>query len=95
MSDEKLIRANQAQLILNDPLFIEAFEGLEKGAIERLAACDVHDKDKLATLAMSLQTIRSVRRRFALWVTEGEAEAKKQFQREEVPSLIDRFRRRA
>lgn len=95
MSEEKLIRANQAQLILNDPLFIEAFNGLEQGAIERLAACDVHDKDRLATLTMSLQTIRSVRRRFALWVTEGEAEARKQIQREEAPTLIDRFRRRA
>lgn len=95
MSDDKVARAERAAMILNDPLVIEAFDGLERGAIERIAACDAHDKERLATLAMGLQTIRAARRRFSLWISEGEAEARKQIHREEAPSLIDRFRRRA
>ncbi len=95
MSDEKIIRANRAQQILDDPLFIEAFEGLEAGAIEALSACDVHNKERLQTLTMGQQTIRAVRRRFALWVAEGADEAKRQMRREDAPTLIDRFRRRA
>lgn len=95
MSDEKIMRAQRARQILDDPLFIEAFEGLELGAIERLASCDAHDKDRLQTLTMGLQTIRAVRRRFSLWISEGEAEAKKRMQREDTPTLLSRFRRSA
>lgn len=92
--NEKILRASRAEQILNDPLFIEAFDGLEKGAIERLSSCDVHDRDRIATLTMGLQTIRAVRRRFELWIHEGADEAKRQIQREDNPTLIDRFRRR-
>lgn len=99
MSEEAILRANRARQILDDPLFIEAFEGLEKGAIERISACDTHDKERLQTLALSLQTIRAVRHRFQLWVADGEDAARRQIQREEAPSLINRlnnrFRRQA
>lgn len=95
MSDSTILRGARARQILDDPLFVEAFNGLEQGAIEALNACDVHNKDRLQTLTMSLQTIRAVRRRFAVWIAEGEAEARKQMKREDAPTLFERFRRRA
>jgi hypothetical protein len=95
MSDEQIFRATRAQQIIEDPLFVEAFDGMEKGAVERIAACDANDKEKLQALALSLQAIRATRRRFVVWMAEGEDAARRQMQREEAPSLIDRFRRRA
>lgn len=88
-------RGNRAQQLLDDPLFIEAWQGLEQGAIERLAAADANDTKTLQALTMSLQTIRAVRRRFEVWVAEGKDAAERQIRREMQPGLLSRFRRTA
>lgn len=99
MSQDAILRGNRARQITEDPLFAEAFQGLEKGAIDRLAACDVTDKERLQALAMSLQTIRTVKHIFGVWMAEGEDAAKREIAKQHPSdSFIDRiarFRRRA
>lgn len=99
MSQETILRGNRARQILDDPLFVEAFQGLEKGAIDRLAGCDVTDKERLQALTMSLQTIRTVRHIFGVWMAEGEDAAKREIAKQDpADSFMDRisrFRRRA
>lgn len=92
MSD--IERGNRARQIIEDPLFIEAWEGLERGAIERLAAADANDTDTLRSLTMSLQTVRAVRRRMEVWMAQGKDAAERQIRREQ-PSMLSRFRRSA
>jgi hypothetical protein len=93
--DEKLIRANRAQQLLSEPLLIEAWDGLEEGAIERIAACDASDAKTLQALTLALQAVRAVRRRFEVWVIEGKDEAQRQERQAEKPGLMSRFRRAA
>ena len=95
---EKILRGNAARQVLESALFIEAWEGLEAGAVERLAACDTSDTKTLQTLTMGLQTLRAVRRRFEVWMVDGEQAAKDLIRGEEraaQPGLLQRFRRTA
>lgn len=94
MTQERILRGNRAKQILDDPLVIEAFDGIEKGAVERLAACDVTDQKKLQALTMSLQTVRAVRHIFSLWIADGEDAARKELQKHNEPNVIDRLNRR-
>lgn len=92
MTDE-VARAVRAKQLLEDELFSEAWEGLERGAIERLAAADTNDTKTLQALTMSLQTVRAIRRRFEVWIAEGKEAAEREARRQEKPSMIQRFRR--
>jgi hypothetical protein len=97
MTDEELIsRAVRARQILDDPLFIEAWDGLDAGAIHAIATCSTDDTKRLQTLTQALQTVRAVRRRFEVWIAEGEETAKalarKEALLERVP-MLNRFRR--
>lgn len=96
--NDKILRGNEARQVLDNALFMEAWAGLEAGAIERIAACDVTDTKALQTLAMSLQTLRAVRRRFEVWMVDGEQAAKDMIRKTELaeqPGLLQRFRRQA
>lgn len=94
MTQETILRGNRARQILEDPLFSEAFQGLEKGAVDRIAACDVTDKERMQALTISLQTIRTVRHIFGLWIAEGEDAARREIAKQDPPvSLFDRFNR--
>lgn len=95
-NDEVIQRANRAAQLLADPLLIEAFDGLESGAVERIAACDALDIKRLQTLTLALQTTRAIRHRFNTWVAEGEDAARRQMRKDEAPTgLLSRFRRAA
>ena len=91
---EILQRAIEADQLLQHPLIREAFDGLEQGAVARLASADTNDPGLLRTLTQSLQTVRAVRRRFEVWVAEGEAAAQRMQDEEERPSLLARFHNR-
>lgn len=97
MTQERILRGNRARQIIEDPLFIEAFHGLEQGAIERLARCDIGDTQKLQTLTTTLQTMRAIHRIFEVWMIDGEEAAKKMQKQELEPNLVtstlNRFRR--
>lgn len=94
MTQELILRGNRAKQILDDPLVVEAFEGIEKGAVERLATCDANDIKKLQALTMSLQTVRAVRHIFSLWIADGEDAARKELQKHQEPGPLDRFSQR-
>lgn len=93
MSEELIARAERARQILADPVFIEAWEGLEAGAIERIAACDTTDTKKLQTLTMALQTVRAIRRRMEVWIAEGKDAAEREMRKQASVPLFSRFRR--
>lgn len=94
--DELIQRGERARQIINDPLYIEAWEGLEIGCVERLAACDTNDAKTLQALTQSLQTVRAVRRRMAVWIAEGQEAAERLMRKEQQqPTLLSRFRRSA
>lgn len=81
--EESISRGVRARQILEDDLFREAWEGMERGAVERLAACDVTDAKTLQALTLALQTVRKTRAIFAAWVSEGKAAADRQQRAEE------------
>lgn len=96
MNEESILRGTRAAQLLADPLLTEAFDGLERGAVERLANCDANDAKTLQSLTLALQTVRAVRRRFTVWVAEGKDEAERQIKREmQPPGVLSRFRRAA
>lgn len=90
MTQERILRGNRARQILDDPLVVEAFQGIEKGAIERLAACDLNDHKRMQTLTMSLQSVRAFRHLFQIWIADGEDAARKVMQEQHEPGLLDR-----
>lgn len=90
MTQERILRGNRARQILDDPLVVEAFQGIEKGAIERLAACDLNDQKRMQTLTMSLQSVRAFRHLFQIWIADGEDAARKAMQEQHEPGLLDR-----
>jgi hypothetical protein len=95
-TEEKVARAERARQILHDELFLEAWDGLEEGAIERIAVTDATDIPKLQALTLSLQTIRAVRRRMEIWIAEGKDAAAREAKRQENEhkvSVFQRFRR--
>jgi len=93
MDVDPTMRGARAQQIINDPLFQEAFDGLERGAIERIAACDTNDTRTLQALTQSLQAVRAVRHRMEMWIAEGKDVAERAIKKELQPPLLSRFRR--
>jgi hypothetical protein len=93
-TEDAIDRGLRAQQLVDDPLFVEAWEGLEAGAIQRLAACSVTDVMQLQQLALSLQTIRALRSRMQTWILHGQEAARRQELAEsKPPSALTRFTR--
>lgn len=91
--EELIARAERARQIVEDPLFAQAWTGLEQGAVERLAACDTTDTRRLQALTMALQTVRAIRQRFEVWIAEGRDAAERQERKQAAVPLFSRFRR--
>lgn len=77
MSESDLIyKADRAKALLDDPLLKEAFDALEKGAIEALLALPPsHDVDRLHYANM-VNTIRGVRTALTAHITRAEHAAR-------------------
>ncbi len=92
-------RAARARQITEDDLFIEAWQGIERGAIERLAMCDATDTTRLQTLTLALQSIRAVRNVFEAWVFQGKEAADREYRKslgeQTWKERLDRFRSKA
>ena len=57
MATEVEQKAEEAKQVLNNPVFKEAFFGLQVGVIDEIGATDPGDRDRLANLALKLQVI--------------------------------------
>lgn len=64
-------RGQQAEFVLENPVFAEAFEGLIAQTHDRIAACDVHDAAALQYQAQNLAIIKAVRAQFVSFISAG------------------------
>ena len=77
-NEDAINRGVRAKQLLEEDLLTEAWEGMERGAVERLVACDVTDVKTMQALTLALQTVRKSRAVFSTWVSEGKAAAERQ-----------------
>ncbi len=71
MSESEIRKGRDAGRILNDPLFIEAFNGIESNLIDRMKRVPIGDRDTQHELILSLQLLANVRRHFAEMLETG------------------------
>jgi hypothetical protein len=88
--DELIDRAERAQRILEDPIFKESSERLEKDIVEAWARTGVRDKEGQHELHLMLQTARKFKAIFVEMVATGEIH-KQELQRPKLTRVLDRF----
>jgi len=66
-------RAKHAERILNDPMVIEAFEGVEKAIHKLWSDAPIRDRDGLHELKLMLKLLRDVKASFEQSVNTGKA----------------------
>ena len=67
-----MVRAERAQQLLNDPLFQEASERLERDIFEAWARTGIRDKEGQHELLLMLQTARKFKAIFQGFIATGE-----------------------
>lgn len=93
MSDlETRIRAEDAKHLLANPIFIEAFSGVEKYLDDRLLMCDAADKEAAQRVVISKQLLASLRREIERVVQDGDVATIRMAQLERK-TLLSRFQR--
>lgn len=72
MSDKaKQFRAEDAKSLLSNPLFVEAFGGVEKYLESRLQMCDSSDKDATQRVVIAKQILSSIKREIERVIDDG------------------------
>jgi hypothetical protein len=66
------IRARNAALILDNPVFHEAFEGMHAQLIEAIAGANLREPDDLVLLVQQLKLLERVKTNFVSYVQVGE-----------------------
>jgi hypothetical protein len=66
------IRARNAKLILDNPVFHEAFEGMHAQLIEAIAGANLREPDDLVLLVQQLKLLERVKTNFLSYVQVGE-----------------------
>ena len=61
----EIIRGNEAERLLNGPLFKESFQKVKDGLIEALMRCPMGDKETQHQIALSLQLLGKVQSNIA------------------------------
>ena len=73
-TQEVVERANQAARVLADPTLQQAFAGVRESLITALEGSMMGDTETHHEIALSLQSLKSVRRQLEKWVGDGEVE---------------------
>lgn len=71
MSDQEIRDGRSAQILLDNPLFKDAFTQIESGLIEKMAIVPMADIDTQHELVLSLQLIRKLKKQFVTVVETG------------------------
>lgn len=79
MNEEQ--RGIEAEQLLNNALFKQAFEGVRQKLLERLEETAIGDKDTQHELVLCLQTVKQVRRFLENYVRDGQLEAARSAER--------------
>lgn len=69
--DEEISRAEQAAMILNHPIYVEAFEKLEKEVLDAWISSPSRDAEGRESLWLSLKLLRQTRAHMESLVTTG------------------------
>jgi hypothetical protein len=88
--EEAIIRGEKASRLLQDPLFLEASEKLEKDVMEAWAKTPIRDKEGQHELLLMIQTARKFKAIFAEMVATGEYH-KQQLQTPKLKRTLERF----
>jgi hypothetical protein len=70
-----ITRGAKAQALLQNPLFAEGFESVEKAIHEQWSACPIRDRDGAHELRLMLKLLHDVRSVFELAVQDGKLAA--------------------
>jgi hypothetical protein len=73
-TQEVVERANQAARVLADPTLQKAFAGVRESLITALESSMMGDSATHHEIALSLQSLKAVRRQLEKWVGDGEVE---------------------
>lgn len=88
--EEHVIRGERARQILDDPLFKEAGDQLEKDIFEAWAKTGIRDKEGQHELLLMLQTARKFKAIFVAIVAAGQYE-KDQLKTPKLKRTLERF----
>ena len=69
--DKDIARARRAEILLADPLLIEAFDGLKAEYMRRWEECESRDQDKRERLWWAVRVVNEVRNNLDSIVNNG------------------------
>jgi hypothetical protein len=69
--EDQMTRGAKAQALLQNPLFVEAFESVSNAIHDQWANCPVRDRDGAHELRLMLKLLNDVRSVFELAVSDG------------------------
>lgn len=70
----KIERAEKAQRILTDPIFVEAFENTRQAIFQKIEQTPLRDAEGLASLRLSLKLLQDVRANLTAILNDGKIE---------------------
>lgn len=73
--DEEIRAGREAELVLSNPIFRQAFDGIETGLIDKMRQVPMHDVDTQHELILTLQLLGSLKRRFTDAIETGKMAA--------------------
>lgn len=88
--EQLIIRADHANRILNDSLFQEAMQTLERDVFEAWARMPIRDKEGQHELLLMIQTTRKFKAIFEAVLYSGKLE-KKELERPKLKQVLGRF----
>jgi hypothetical protein len=68
---EEIRDANAAHKILNDPLFVKAFDGIQSGLIDKMRQVPMGDVETQHQLVLSLQLLHALKNHFSAIIQTG------------------------
>jgi hypothetical protein len=69
--DQEIREAREAELLLNNPTFKAAIEGIEKNLIDRMRQVAMHDIDTQHELILSFQLLGALRQSLSAMIQTG------------------------
>ena len=92
--EDRTFRATDARQLLENPLFVEAFDAVEKHLNMAALSCDPDNKEKAQRIVISQQLLAGVKREIQRIVTDGTVAQVQMNELEQKRSMMQRVMRR-
>lgn len=73
--EEKIALANKASRLLNDVVFLMAFDGVRQAILLNMENCSVSDKEGLHELKLMLKLLKDLKANIEAFVADGKLSA--------------------